>query len=268
AGLRAEIGERDGANMSPLGVAALPPELETIALSVNRLLERLRAALESERDFTSNSAHELRTPIAGALAQTQRLIVELPPGALVERARKIETALSDLARLAEKLLQLARAEAGIGAAAGEVDLVEIAGMVMADFGRGSSADDRLHFENRVGGQLLRSIDPDAFAIALRNLIENALIHGDDREAVVVAITAVGDFEVTNGGRPVPADRMADLAKRFRRGATDAPGSGLGLAIAEKLVAQMGGRLELLSPAPGRGDGFQARMRLPKDSLQT
>ena len=108
--LRSEIGARGGGNLTPMAIANLPIELETIGGSVNRLFERLRAALDAERAFASNSAHELRTPIAGALAQTQRLIAELPDGPLKRRAHGIEASLSALGHLAEKLLQLARAE--------------------------------------------------------------------------------------------------------------------------------------------------------------
>jgi two-component system OmpR family sensor kinase len=86
--LRREIGMRHGGNLAPLYARRLPAELEGIAKSVDRLLERLRSALEAERHFASNAAHELRTPIAGALAQTQRLLAELPPGKERKRARK------------------------------------------------------------------------------------------------------------------------------------------------------------------------------------
>ena len=70
---RKAIESRGSGDLSPIETTDLPTELHTIATSVNDLLERLRRALESERSFTANSAHELRTPIATALAQMQRL---------------------------------------------------------------------------------------------------------------------------------------------------------------------------------------------------
>ena len=90
----------------------LPSEIAPIADAVDRLIARLRQALEAERSFTGNSAHELRTPIAAALAQTQRLLAEMPDNAIRERARTVELALRELSRLSEKLLQLAKAEGG------------------------------------------------------------------------------------------------------------------------------------------------------------
>ena len=80
--LRAQIELRGSGDLTPVDAAMLPSEIGSIADGVNRLMERLRRALEAERTFTANSAHELRTPVAAALAQTQRLIAEAPPGSV------------------------------------------------------------------------------------------------------------------------------------------------------------------------------------------
>lgn len=260
--LRAAIGERHGMNLAPLEAGALPPELAGIASAVDDLLRRLRAALESERQFAANSAHELRTPIAGALAQTQRLAAELPEGAARERARAIERSLQGLSRLTAKLLQLARAEAGIGLAATSSDLVPVLRLVADELARSEWAD-RIEVRIPAGLRVERSVDVDAFAIVMRNLIENALIHGPPDEPVVATADAAGTFTVRNGGAVVPADRLAGLARRFQRGDTGAPGSGLGLAIADSFARHMGGRLELLSPAAGLNSGFEARLVLDR-----
>ena len=70
-----------------------------MADAVASLIERLRAALDAERAFAANSAHELRTPIAGALAQTQRMIVELGDAKDRRRAREVEATLKRLSTL-------------------------------------------------------------------------------------------------------------------------------------------------------------------------
>jgi two-component system OmpR family sensor kinase len=261
--LRGEIATKDGGNMAALASEPFPREIQPIARSVNLLLGRLRAALEAEREFTANSAHELRTPIAGALAQTQRLMAELPDGPLTERAGRIEMALSNLGRLAEKLLQLARAEAGIGTAEQPVDLVAVIETVIGDYERDSKTSGRILWKPEEKAALVRNVDIDAFAILLRNLVENALIHGGEDGDVTVAIDGRDAIRIVNGGDAVPADDLAGLKRRFRRGKTKASGSGLGLAIAERIVGQMGGRLDLLSPATGHTDGFEARITLPR-----
>ena len=108
------------------------------------------------------------------------------------------------------------------------------------------------------------MDVDAFGIAVRNLLENAARYG--RPSDPIAITAsTGLVEIANGATPVPADTLARLTDRFVRASDHAQGAGLGLAIVESLVRQAGGRLQLLSPIPGKPDGFLARIELPRYS---
>ena len=109
---RHAIEARGVGNLSAIQMDKLPAEVSPIADAVNRLIDRLRRALETERRFTANSAHELRTPLAAALAQVQRLPHEVPDGPLQVRATQIETSLKELSRLTEKLMQLAKAEGG------------------------------------------------------------------------------------------------------------------------------------------------------------
>jgi two-component system OmpR family sensor kinase len=260
--LRRDIGTKDSGNMVEVDGQNLPVELRPIARSVNLLLGRLRAALEAEREFTANSAHELRTPIAGALAQTQRLAEELPPGPTQDRVQQVEASLVNLSRLAEKLLQLSRAEAGIGGSSSPIDLRPVLDMVVTDFQRDSRTNGRLKYSAAPDAKLVRNADMDAFGIVTRNLIENALIHGDPDLPVNVSLESGGIIRVVNGGPPIREAEMAGLKKRFRRGKTTASGSGLGLAIADRIVSQMGGTLELRSPPAGEKAGFEAKMTLP------
>ncbi len=76
--------------------------------------------------------------------------------------------------------------------------------------------------------------------------------------------AAGVVSVTSGGPAVAPEILAGLVQRFARGNTSASGSGLGLAIVAELVDGAGGALRLLSPVPGRNDGFRAELTLPKD----
>jgi two-component system OmpR family sensor kinase len=71
----------------------------------------------------------------------------------------------------------------------------------------------------------------------------------------------GVIRITNDGPVVPMWVSAGLTRRFVRGEATSPGAGLGLAIAETIMNQVGGRLDLLSPAPGRDQGFEARLML-------
>lgn len=171
---REGIKARGRGDLSPISAEGLPSEFRPNARAVNHLLDRLRRPLQAKRSFTANSAHELRTPVAGALAQVQRLVLETPDEATRARAREVETALQRLARLSEKLMQLARAEGARLQADQPVDLVPVLRMVVADMTRDAAGRIDLALPS-AGVPAL--IDPDALAILARNLIENALRHG-------------------------------------------------------------------------------------------
>jgi two-component system, OmpR family, sensor kinase len=253
---RDEIGARGRGNLAPVNGEALPEEIAPLAEAVNNLISRLRRALDAERGFAASSAHELRTPIAATLAQTQRLIAELPPGATLTRAQSIETGLKRLARLSSKLLELAKAEgAGLILETAQ-DLVPVFSLVAADF----NAGDRLAI-TIPSAPVLSVIDPDAFAVLVRNLIENALAHGAEDEPVSAVLTADCKLIITNGGPSVAPETLDRLRKPFER-ASSAPGTGLGLAIADTIATGSGATFDLISPVPGRVDGFQVRVLLP------
>jgi two-component system OmpR family sensor kinase len=238
----------------------LPDEMAPVAASVNALIGRLRGALEAERSFTANSAHELRTPIAAALAQTQRLLAELPDDPRRERARSIATALRRLSRLAEKLLQLAKAEGGGLLAETPGPLGPVLRHVIDEVDRHTHCGDRLNVLISPDGGPSSDLDPDAFAILARNLIENAVKHGDPGRPVTVRL-APGLFEISNHGEIVPPEQLARLTRPFERGPTSSDGSGLGLTIAAAICRGAGLALELASPIPGRADGFRVTVRL-------
>ena len=257
--LSSEIERKNTGNMTAVEVVMLPPELRQIGISVNGLLSRLRLALEAEREFTSNSAHELRTPVAGALAQAQLLAKDLAEGPEKRRALQIQRSLSELSQLSEKLLQLSRADAGVGLEEIDVDLIPVIEMVIRDV-MGSASSQRLIF-NRVNDAGLRGpYSLDAMAIVALNLIENALLHGDPSRAVEVLVEANGVVRIINGSKVIAPEDLQSIRQRFVRGASAAPGSGLGLSIVDRLLSQMNAELILNSPATGRKDGFEAVIR--------
>jgi two-component system OmpR family sensor kinase len=100
---------------------------------------------------------------------------------------------------------------------------------------------------------------------MRNLIENALKHGEPGRPIDISVMDDNVIRVVNDGPVIPPDALARLKERFARGATRAKGAGLGLAITEAIAAGAGGELLLLSPAGGRQGGFEAVVRLPAEA---
>lgn len=259
--LRDDIARRDGRNLAPLSADGHPVELAPIADAVAGLLERLKSALDVERSFAARSAHELRTPIAGALAQTQQLAAELGDSPRIGRVHDIEAALRRLAALSEKLLQMSRLEAGFARATETVDLVPVLRLMVRDANRFDAEEERVTLDLAGRSTLMVRIDADAFAIALRNLIDNAINHGAKGGDVVVSVDATGAVHVRNDGPVVAPEILAQLGQPFVRGETEAQGTGLGLSIVGSIVRQAGGTLTLHSPALGEAGGFEAVIAL-------
>ncbi|MEO8599337.1 MAG: ATP-binding protein [bacterium] len=255
---RDAIERRGVGDLSPIETGQLPAEINPLADAVNHLMERLRCALEAERSFAANSAHELRTPLASTLAQIQRLRHEAPEGPLQARIAQIEASLRDLSRLSEKLMQLAKAEGGGLLSETPQDLAALLDFIVQDLRRTAPAAIKLSLP--ATGSVLSTIDPDAFAILLRNLIENALKHGAPNAAIDVSLSDAALLAVVNTGPVVPVPVLARLTGRFMRGDSQADGSGLGLAIATTIASGVGATLTLDSPATGKNDGFEAHVQ--------
>jgi two-component system OmpR family sensor kinase len=256
--LRNQLSRRGATALSAVPVAGLPSELRPIAETVNDLLARLDKAFGAERSFAANAAHELRTPLAGALAQVQRLRQLSTDTDTRRRADEVEQTLKRLSRLSERLMQLARAEGARLVADSPTDLCAILRLLLRDFDHGPDA-------GRVSltlpdAAVLSLVDPDAVAIVARNLIENALRHGQGG-AVQVRLDAGGTLTVDNDSPIIPPDQLASLTDRFVKGAAGGDGSGLGLAIVQTIAARVGSPLHLQSPVPGQSAGFRAALLL-------
>jgi two-component system, OmpR family, sensor kinase len=261
--LRWEIGHRDGSNLSLIPDMGLPTELAPILAAVNRLLERLGRALAAERQFAANSAHELRTPIAAVLAQMQLLSAQLAGAQHAERAARIVNQIKGLSSLAEKLLQLSRAGAGAGMQRERIDIMTVLHVLVDEFRGREDVGDRLVVTAQCPDEFIVQGELDVLGITLRNLIENAVRYGAPDEPIEIVVERGRQIRLLNGGAPIRAETLETLKKPFVRGSSVGAGGGLGLAIVDSVMKQIGGSLTLISPAMGRGSGFEARLVFPE-----
>jgi two-component system OmpR family sensor kinase len=258
------VSRQDPQALGLLPLDGVVTEMRPAVEATNHLLARLAAALEAERSFTYNSAHELRTPIAAALAQAQLLAAKAEATVLKEPAEALVAALSRLARLAERLLALARADGAQALADDWVDLSQVVRLTVDEFSR----NPRLRGRRIVGHAAPVRVrgDLDAIGLALRNLVENALVHGAGGTFVrVTCAERRGEVSLTviDDGPGVAPAEVPTLMKRFARGSGAAEsGAGLGLSIVDTLARRMGAKLELISPPEGRRNGFEARLVWP------
>lgn len=240
---------RDAADLSPLPLDRTPVELRPLLEGFNALLARLRDLIDAERLFAARSAHELRTPLAAARAQAQRLMASTHDAAVQTQGERLLAQLDRLARLSSRLLQIARLESGIALQREPVDLTLLARLVADEF-RGSPDAARLRLD-LPGRPVVVDGDIDALSIAVRNLLDNALKHAQGAPVVLRVTDAAIAVEDTGPG--IDAASLGRLRRPFERGDVDTDGAGLGLAMVESVARQSGARLELRSPlADGRG----------------
>jgi signal transduction histidine kinase len=234
---------------------------------LNELLERLEAAFARERAFSAEVAHELRTPLSG-----MRLAAEL---ALARERTQDECreALSDILGVAEgmegmvaKLLEIARLEAD--STPGPVEEVFLEDLLRACWEQFSGAAERrgLKVEWALGPDLSVTTDRRLLELAVRNLIENAVVHADEGGRIQLE-TAVAqdrvDLSIANSGSLLSQADAAQAFERFWRGdeARTEAGirCGLGLALVHRIAGVLGAEVAVRSEAGGE---FCVTLSLP------
>ena len=240
-------------------------EVAQLADTFDAMLDRLQATFEAQRRFVANASHELRTPLS--VIRTELDVTLSDPDADVVELRRMSSVVGQAAvragQLVEALLLLARTE-GAGLVVREpVDLAA----VVASAWRATKADaDALGLTATFHTEPARAWgDPALLERVAGNLLENAIRHNVDRGWIEVCVEADGAWSmlrVGSSGRPVPADRVAELFEPFRRGGVDRTaqsGTGLGLSIVRAVVSAHGGRLHA-EPVPD--GGLTVAVRLP------
>jgi len=258
-----EISRRDPGYLAPLE-GDVPSEVAPLVARLNALLARVQSSLDGERRFTSDAAHELRTPLAALRAQLQ--VAQGATGA-AEREHALERALAagDRAtRVVEQLLTLARLEhSAWREAARPFDLRRIAAEAIAERAeRARGARVELALEGEASAEAVGHAG--LAAIALGNLLDNAIRHSPPDTTVSVALSREAGriaARVRDQGPGIPRARREEALGRFTRLDDDArEGSGLGLSIVAR-IAELHGAPLSLGEGPG-GPGLEATLRFP------
>jgi two-component system OmpR family sensor kinase len=248
--------ERDGRNLEPISQQGVPEELEPVVRNVNRLMQRLKAALEQERSFSANCAHELRNPLAAATAQAELLV----DAGNKDDAAPLLAGLRELGHKLERLLQLSRAEAGISMTRETIDLVATSRFIVDNYKRNSPEGERVRFVPGPMAIQLIALDNNALGILLRNLLDNAAKHSPQASPIDVIIERGATLRVRNDSAVIAPDILGKLNRQFVRANHAITGDGLGLYIVSQIVSKADGDLELQSPASGKIDGFEVVIR--------
>jgi signal transduction histidine kinase len=245
-------------------------EVRLLALTLNDMLSRLADAQQRQRSLVSDTAHELRSPIASIRAQLE-VALDHPSGQdWAQTARDVLADTLRLSRLAEDLLLLARLDEQAGnAQSGStvVDLTELTRAVAARY-----CDARVPvvaYPAHAAAPCLVTGDSDRLDRMLVNLIDNAVRYA--KSSVVVSADRAGEWielAVSDDGPGIPEadrerafDRFGRLDDARNRYGDDGAGAGLGLAIVRATAQAYGGTAHLADSQVG-GAGLCAVIRLP------
>ncbi|MBU3696672.1 ATP-binding protein [Dechloromonas sp.] len=261
-----EITQRDPQQLYALTPDAAPVEIRPLLEALNDLLGRVGHALDNERRFTADAAHELRTPLAALLAQLQVAQRARNDEERTQSLDQLQTGLHRAAHLVEQMLQLARLDPENGLPdAGPVSLTAVCEDVCAELGKDILAR-QIDFSLDADGEGSIHGKAEWLRVLVRNLLDNALRYTQQGGAIRVAIRQSADaatLEIADNGPGIPAEQRAEVCQRFHRlDQTGLPGSGLGLAIVARIVELHGASLQL-NDSPF-GQGLSVCLRFRKD----
>jgi len=232
--LSSEVAALDGFAGQRLDSAHRFEEFASTVSAINALVENLQTRAQREREFASDVAHELRTPLAALALQARAAQHEASP----ERLAQLERESLRAGRILHQLLDLARAQRKLadGSGAQAVDLGELAAELIAAHVPAAHASGHELSLQQPEQPVRVKAPPMLLELALRNLIENALRHTPGGTQVRVAVWAdAGSLGVSvsdDGGR---------AGARLER-AAESGGLGLGLRLVQRIAEQLGAQL--------------------------
>jgi signal transduction histidine kinase len=269
-------------SLEPVDESFVPIEIRPLTSAMNALLERLKTALDGQRKFIADAAHQLRTPLTAVKLHAEQAASAKDPAKVLEAVKELRASADRAVRLSNQLLSLARAEPGEQAARfTDFDYAALAFETGAEWvPRALNAHVDLGFQ--------RLDDPDnehplivrgnlvLVREVIANLIDNALkyVPTSRLEGARVTVTVtrtvdengrkMGEIVVEDNGPGVPLEQQQDLFKRFFRGDGHGVegGAGLGLAIVHDIMALHNGSVHYEdAPAPEGGARFIVLMPL-------
>ena len=212
------LAERDAHSLQPAVIQGAPLEMTPMIDALNGLFQRIAELMESERRFTADAAHELRTPIAAIRAQAQAALGEIDAELRRHALQATLEGCDRATRLVTQLLTLSRLEAGSEGTAADVDLSELVRRVVADEApQGLRKQQTVELDAptpcRVKG------DATLLAVLTRNLVDNALRYSPERAKVRVTVrtdTADIRLRVEDSGPGLSDADIQRLGERFFR----------------------------------------------------
>jgi len=249
--------------LDPIPTGNTPAEMRPMVEALNGLFGRIRDLLDSERRFTADAAHELRTPIAAIRAQAQAAFTVVDAVARQHALRSTIEGCDRAARLIDQLLFLARLESGVTPDFAMLDMADLARQVLAEATPNALIKEQ-HLELEAPEPYPVAGSTDLLRALIRNLVDNAIRYSQMGARISVTLgredgRTVVAIEDTGPG--LDESERLRLGDRFYRGkASQASGSGLGWSIARR-IAELH-RLEVAVDRSPELGGLRVRLTFP------
>jgi two-component system, OmpR family, sensor kinase len=246
----------------PIGAYEMPREFSPMIAALNSLIDKHRTAVEQQKQFVSEAAHELRTPLAALQIQVDNLR-SLPNA---ESIGELGMGIRRASTMVAQLLRMARLEAPRSPEdAMKVDLGALVLSIVAELFPASLHRGVKLAASAPEGLFVKTSDPEA-RLLLSNLIDNAIRYtpcGGDVEVRVEQTDSALEVRIFDSGIGIPSESISRVFDRFYRAAPpDIEGTGLGLAIAKKVAERNGYTLTISNRTDVRG--VLARVLIPCD----
>lgn len=260
--LSSAMRHRRSFDFTPLPLDRLPRELHPFVASFNDLLRQLDEAIEGERRFIGDAAHELRTPLSAVQAQAEIALKATDPRDKEAALKKLLVVARRSTRLSEQMLDLARINAGAKAPKrAQADLSKLAGHVAQEFEVYASQNRRSLYLDVHPCTI--QCDIDEIGILLRNLLHNAMRYTSEGGNVLVRCGNEANaepgmapevyLEVSDDGPGVAAAEREAIFERFYRAAgTTVRGSGIGLSLVASIAKSHNASIKVDAGLEGRG----------------
>lgn len=264
--LGSALAERPANVMEPLVLGGAPAEIAPIVQSLNSLLERIGGLMETERRFTADAAHELRTPIAAIRTQAQVAMGETDPALRRHALQGTLEGCDRATRLVAQLLTLSRLEIASATVMAAVDLRALAQRAVGDVAPKAIAKNQ-HLEFDATEPCSIPGNETLLAVLVRNLVDNAVRYSPPGARVTVAVQRQGGqvtLSVEDSGPGLDeADRQRLGERFFRVPGSAESGSGLGWSIVQRIAA-VHGLMVQVAPSATLG-GLAVRVLAPTPS---
>jgi two-component system sensor histidine kinase TctE len=209
-------------------------------------MQRLSERMDDLRRMIDDAAHQIRTPVTALSAQVDLLMTETSPAKRKRHLERVAVRTAQIGRLANQLLsQTLVSHRARSITAGPLDVRDVLKQAASDAIPATMDRDIAVTLDLASDPLMIAGDPVSLREALRNIIDNAVLHGARTRLRIRAVQHGGNIvvEISDDGPGIAPDQRQHVTKRFWRASADGDGFGLGLAIASDVAKNHGAALD-------------------------